>query len=116
MPATASMSASFSKGLVGVSIQTIFVFGADRRHDIRRIAHIDIGDVEAGGAAAHALQQAESAPIEIVRRDDMRVASSKSSTAEIAASPEAKANPDLPPSSAAMARSKAKRVGLWLRP
>ncbi len=41
--------------------------------------------------------------------------SSSSSTVEIAARPEAKAKPPAPPSRLATARSKAKRVGLWLR-
>ena len=41
--------------------------------------------------------------------------SSSSSTVEVAARPEAKAKPRLPPSSAATQRSQAKRVGLWVR-
>ena len=40
---------------------------------------------------------------------------SSSSTVEIAARPEAKANAAVPLSRSATARSKAKRVGFWLR-
>jgi hypothetical protein len=46
--------------------------GTDRGFQRRRVGEIDVGGVEAGGALAHAFEQAARAAVEIVDRDDMR--------------------------------------------
>ena len=66
---TAAMSTSFSSGFVGVSIQIMRVFGADRGRGGLRVREVGEGEVEVRRAPAHALEQAEAAAVEVVHRD-----------------------------------------------
>ena len=75
-----------------------------------------IADLEARRALAHALEQPPRAAVEIVDRDDVRaVVEAVRAAVAIAARPEAKAKPALPPSRSAMQRSNAMRVGFLVR-
>ena len=70
-----SRSASLSSGLVGVSIQISLRLRPDRRlAPPARFDEVDIGDVEPGRAAAHALEQPPRAAVEVVGGDDVGAA------------------------------------------
>ena len=72
--ATASRSISLRSGLLGVSTQTMRVFGLHRGFDFRRVAHVDEGEIEIGGAAAHLFEKPVGAAVKIVAHHDVRAA------------------------------------------
>ena len=113
--AMAAMSRICSSGLVGVSIQTSFVFGV-------MIVAKPAGDGVVGVAGDEpprledAFEQAEGAAVQVGGGDHLVAGpQQRASTAVVAARPEAKARPRSPPSSAARHVSRAVRVGLPLR-
>ncbi len=68
---TAAMSTSFSSGLVGVSIQSMRVFGPIAAAAAFGSERSDESEIQTRRAAAHALEQAERAAVEVVHRDDV---------------------------------------------
>ena len=72
--ATASRSINFRSGLLGVSTQTMRVFGFIAVSTDFRIGHVDEGEIEIGGASPHAFEKPEGAAVKIVAHDDVRTA------------------------------------------
>ena len=113
--ATRSRSMIFSVGLVGVSSQIRRVFRPHRRLERLGIGKIDISRLDAGRLPAHQIEKPAACRRKRRRRRQCGVFFEQSSTVAVAAMPEAKAKPALPPSRSAMQRSNAMRVGFWLR-
>ena len=114
--ATAARSASFSVGLVGLSTHSSFVSGRIARSTASRSVkstRVAVSPIE------RCRTRSSSRNVPPYRSSVVTMcepASRHSSTVAIAARPEANANACVPFSRSATQRSKAKRVGLWLRP
>ena len=112
--AIASRSASFSNGLEGFPSRSSGV-GANRRGESPGPG-IDIAEIQIGRATPHPLEQPIRATVEIVADQDVRAVVQQFQHGGDGGQTRGEGKRRVPSSRSATQRSKANRVGLWLRP
>jgi hypothetical protein len=97
------MSTIFSIGLVGVSIHTIFVFGVIEASNAP-VGQVDEAEIQPGGAA-HALEQAEAAAVDVIHRHHVAAGVQQLDHGRAGRHAGSEGEPRVPPSSDATQRS-----------